>query len=438
MRHLRLFWDVLRTSLWFVPSLFVLGSILLAQGMIELDHLLSIDELEESWPRIFAVGPAGARSVLATTAGSMISIAGVAFSITIVALTLASSQYTSRILRNFMRDRANQSVLGAFVGIFVYCLWILRTISEGEAYSFVPVGAVLFAVVLALVGIACLIFFIHHIAKSIQAEQIILAATAETLASVDRLFPEHVGEPAEDDPPPLPREDTTWHAIPANRTGYLQSVDGNGLVDYASEHGCVIRMECPVGRFNIEGSPLVSLGDTGEPDEDVRKQILGYFKIGGERTLVQDASYGIRQIVDVALKALSPGINDTTTAVSCVQNLTAVIARIAERRMPEDYRVEDGQVRFIAARLGFGDLLGDAFDQIRQNAGGNVATLEALVAGLTTIAERTSDPERHGVIAEQLDLVKAKADATIEQAEDCAAIDEAVSALRQRLAGRSD
>lgn len=433
MRHIRLIWDALRTSLWFVPSLFVLGAIVLAQGMIELDHLLPMDKLEDALPRVFAVGPAGARSVLATIAGSMISVAGVAFSITIVALTLASSQYSSRILRNFMRDRGNQAVLGAFVGIFVYCLWVLRTISEGDAYSFVPVVAVLCAVLLALVGIACLIFFIHHIAQAIQAEHIILAATSETTSAIDRLFPESVGEPARAVRPPLPTEDTVWRTIPAKRTGYLQSVDGDGLVELAGELGCVIRLESPVGRFIVEGSPLISLGDAAEPDDEMANRVRQHLVVGDQRTLVQDASFGIRQIVDMAIKALSPGINDTTTAVSCTEHLSAIMAKVARRRVPSPYRVADGQLRFIALRPSFEDLLGHSFDQIRQNAGGNVSVLEALVIGLRAIAERTDDPERRRAIVDQLGLVAEKAEATIDQADDLARVNESVAELRRAL-----
>ncbi|MEQ8844647.1 MAG: DUF2254 domain-containing protein [Phycisphaerales bacterium] len=444
MRHLRLLWDALRSSLWFVPTLFVVGALLLAQGMIELGHLLPTDDWEEAAPRLLAVGPDGARSVLATIAGSMISVAGVAFSITIVALSLASSQYTSRILRNFMADRANQAVLGAFVGIFVYCLWVLRTISQGkdgasgsEGYSFVPVLAVLFAVVLALVGIACLIFFIHHIAASIQAERIILAATDETLAAVERLFPEKVGEGVGQGSaavrPALPPEDTAWHAIAASSTGYLQSVDGDRLVELASERDLVVRMERPVGGFVVEGSPLVSLADRPAPEEELVNQINALFAVGGQRTIVQDASYGIRQIVDVALKALSPGINDTTTAVSCVEHLSAVMAKIARRQLPSEHRMYRGTLRVIAMRPGFDDMLGQAFDQIRQNAGGNVATLSALVDALAVVAERTDDADRRAAIARQLDLVATKAAATIEQAEDLAPVEATVAALRKKL-----
>lgn len=449
MRHVRLIWDALRSSLWFVPTLFVLGSIVLAQGMIEIDHALPVGKLESWLPRVFSVGPSGARSVLATIAGSMISVAGVAFSITIVALSLASSQYTSRILRNFMRDRANQAVLGAFVGIFVYCLWVLRTISEGsgESYSFVPPTAILMAVVLALVGIACLIFFIHHIAQAIQAEHIVLAATSETLSAVERLFPEDMGEGpgnGEDglELPGMPGEDADWRSVPARSTGYLQSVDEQGLMDFAHDRGVVVRVEFCVGDFVVEGSALASLtappppasvAATNQPGGDTAGELCGLMAIGGQRTMVQDASYGIRQIVDVALKALSPGVNDTTTAVSSVEHLAAIMARVAERKMPSRFRLKDGQVRVIVQRPSFEALLGGAFDQIRQSAGGNVATLGALVDGLTVIAERTNDAGRRRAIARQLGLVAELAGRTIEQDADRVSVEDAAERVRAEL-----
>lgn len=449
MGHVRLIWDALRSSLWFVPTLFVLGSIVLAQGMIEIDHALPVGKLESWLPRVFSVGPAGARSVLATIAGSMISVAGVAFSITIVALSLASSQYTSRILRNFMRDRANQAVLGAFVGIFVYCLWVLRTISEGsdESYSFVPPMAILMAVVLALVGIACLIFFIHHIARTIQAEHIILAATNETLSAVERLFPEAMGEgpgtgEGASELPGMPGEDADWRSIPARSTGYLQSVDEQGLMDFAHDRGVVVRVEFCVGEFVVEGAALASLtappppasaAATNQPGGDTAGELRGLIAMGGQRTMVQDASYGIRQIVDVALKALSPGVNDTTTAVSCVEHLTAIMARVAERKMPSRFRLKDGQVRVIVQRPSFEALLGGAFDQIRQSAGGNVATLGALVDGLAVIAERTNDAGRRGAIARQLGLVAELAGRTIEQDADRVSVEDAAGRVRAVL-----
>ena len=176
-----------------MPSLIVAVSIVLAVALIEVDSSGS-DRWLARWPRLFGAGAEGARGMLSTIAGSMMTVVGVTFSMTLVTLALASSQYTSRILRNFMRDRVTQVVLGIFAGIFTYCLIVLRTIRSGDEGGFVPSLAVSFAVVLAIGGIGALIFFIHHIASSIQASSIIASVANETMAAVDRLFPGKLGQ----------------------------------------------------------------------------------------------------------------------------------------------------------------------------------------------------------------------------------------------------
>jgi uncharacterized membrane protein len=185
-------WGELQASLWFVPASIVLCAVALAVGLIEADALAG-DELPERWPRLFGAGAEGTRGMLGAISGAQITVAGVVFSITVVALALASGQYTPRILRNFMRDRANQVVLGLFVGVFAYCLVVLRTVRGGDEGRFVPSLAVFFSFALALVGVGALIFFIHHIATAIQASNIIAAVAEETLAAVDRLFPQELG-----------------------------------------------------------------------------------------------------------------------------------------------------------------------------------------------------------------------------------------------------
>jgi uncharacterized membrane protein len=184
-----LVWEMLRSSLWFLPALLLILAIVLALSLMTIDASIDHGGLSETLPRVFGAGAEGSREMLSAIATSMITIAVVAFSITIVALSLASSHSTSRILRNFMRDRANQTVLGTFVGIYVYCLIVLRTVRGGDS-PFVPS----FAVLLAIVGIGCFIFFIHHIAASIQAESIIKSAADETRLAIDRLFPAEIGD----------------------------------------------------------------------------------------------------------------------------------------------------------------------------------------------------------------------------------------------------
>ena len=216
---LRRWWQVTRSSFWFIPAVIVVGAVGLAVALIAVDINVEL-HVDKKWPLIFGSGADGARGLLSSVAGSMITVAGVVFSITIVALALTSSQYTSRVLSNFMRDQINQVVLGVFVGIFAYCLVVLRTIRGGDEGAFVPSLAVLGGLVLAFVGIAFLIFFIHHIAMSIQASTIIATAAEETIAAVDHLFPKGLGEGAEVDDDRnhvMSVTERPWSTVPAQR-----------------------------------------------------------------------------------------------------------------------------------------------------------------------------------------------------------------------------
>jgi len=402
--------------------------------LVEIDASGKWTHLSDRWPRLFGAGAAGSRGMLSAIASSMITVAGTAFSITIVALALASSQYTSRILRNFMRDRANQTVLGTFLGIFVYCVVVLRTIRGGDEGAFVPSLAVMFGVVLSLVGIGCLIFFIHHIASSIQAESIIKSAADETIVAIDRLFPDELGEAAGPDAGPVPDPaSAAWQPIPARKTGYIQAVDGDGLLRFAREREAVVRMERGIGEFVVEWTPLVAIAGGGPPDDGLADAVADLFTLGRQRTTVQDAGFGIRQIVDIALKALSPGINDTTTAVTCVQYLSALLTRLAARRLADPCRTDGGKVRVIVRGANFPGLLGEAFDQIRRNAGGNVAVLLALLEALEVVAGRTRDAGRLQAVARQVELIAEVARRTIPLLSDREGIEAALDRHTNRV-----
>ncbi len=413
-------WQAMRSSFWFVPALMVVDAVVLAILLITLD--MSVDlQLAAHWPLIFGAGAAGARGLLTTVASSMITVAGVVFSITLVALSLTSSQYTSRVIRNFMRDRVNQWVLGVFLGIFAYCLVVLRTIRGGDEGAFVPALAVLAGLMLAFVGIAVLIHFIHHIATSIQASSIVATAAQETLSAVDRLFPEALEDDDDDG-----ADDTLasalarqpWLAFPACKTGYIESLDADALLDVARKLETLLRMEHGVGDFVVAGTPLVSLLDPGDLDNATSKRLNAAFGIGRQRTVEQDVAFGIRQIVDVAMKALSPGINDTTTAVMCVDYLAAILTRLAARRIATPYRLDKGALRVIVRGSSFESLLSVAFDQIRQNAEGNVAVLFRLLAALHTLAGATLSPNRRCVLRQKVDEIAEAAERSIASPHD--------------------
>jgi len=416
-------WHSLRSSLWCVPGLLVLVAVAMAIGLIEADAWFEEGVLNR-WPRLFGAGAAGSRAMLVAVAGSMITVAGVVFSITLVALSLASSQYTSRVLRNFMNDRTNQTVLGVFVGIFAYCLVVLRTIREGTDIEFVPSLAVLGGVVLAFVGIGYFIFFIHHISTTIQASYILARIVAETVERIDHLFPEGVGHDDEHrlDPDPLhtgPR--WRWHGIPAASTGYIQRVEVDSLLAIAREIRAVIRMERRIGDFVVEGMPLASIltsQGSEPPSPDVCDRVSAAHTIDAQRTTDQDAAYGVRQIVDVALKALSPGINDTTTAVMSLDYLTAILVRLCDRAIESPRRFDRGELRVITLGTTFAGIVELAFDQVRQNAGGNVATLSRLVDALHTLEGLTRSPSRRRVLLRQVQATEEVIRRTIPASQD--------------------
>jgi uncharacterized membrane protein len=417
----------MRSSFWFVPALMVLDAVVLAILLITLDTSVDL-HLAARWTLLFGAGAAGARGLLTTVANSMITVAGLVFSITLVALSLTSSQYSSRVIRNFMRDRVNQWVLGTFLGIFAYCLMVLRTIREGTEGAFVPTLAVLAGLLLAFVGIAVLIHFIHHIATSIQASSIVATAAQETLAAADHLFPEALGEDDDegaDDNLASALARQPWSAVPSSKTGYIESFDLDALLDVARTLETLLRMEHGVGDFVVAGTPLVSLLDPGDLDEATTARLNAVYVIGRQRTVEQDVAFGIRQIVDVAMKALSPGINDTTTAVMCVDYLAAILTRLAARRIETPDRLDEGALRVIVRGASFEGLLSEAFDQIRQSAEGNAAILLRLLGALHTIAGVTLSPNRRWVLQHKVDEIAEAAERSIASPHD-----------RDRLANR--
>ena len=400
----------MRSSLWFLPGVIVIGSCVLALGFIEIDYRVS-RELLANYPRLFGAGAEGSRGMLSSIAGSMITVAGVTFSITIVALSQAANQYSSRLLRNFMRDRANQAVLGVFLGIFTYCLLVLRAIRGGDEGGFVPSLSVLGGVVMALVAIGFLIFFIHHAASSLQASNVVAAAATETVATIDRLFPDSLN--ADEGEEELDTEKEEYLAnrrqvlIPAPKTGYIQSYDRESLVELAHSYNLTLRMHVAVGEFAVFDTPLVTAYSNGPLDEKFVENVHGAYTINALRTIEQDVGFGIRQIVDVALKALSTGMNDTTTALTCIDYLTAINVRLASRRLTPRYIFVDNALCLIAKTHTFENFVGESFEEIRANSRSNTVVLHRLIHALSAIAMSADNPARQFLIFRQIGYTKA-------------------------------
>ncbi|MCA9643050.1 MAG: DUF2254 domain-containing protein [Polyangiaceae bacterium] len=431
---LRHWWQEMQASFWFVPTLMVVGAVALAAALIALDTT-NEPQVASEWPLIFGSGADGSRALLATVAGSMVTVTGVVFSVTIVALSLTSSQYTSRVLRNFMRDRRNQVVLGVFVGIFAYCLVVLRTIHGDKDEAFVPSLAVLGALVLAFVGIAHLIFFIHHISMSIQASSIIAAAAEETISAIETLFPEKLGDGDDEELAASPdaTNESGWKQLSAEKNGYLQSVDTDALLEWAHETGSIIRLERTMGDFVVEGTCLASVLQSGKQDSNATDKLNVTCVLSRLRTVEQDPTFGIRQIVDIALKALSPGVNDTTTAVICVDYLSAIFVSLSDRIFRPPHGMDDGVPRVIARGPTFAELLAEGFDEIRQSAAGNVAVLTRQLGALETLANATSNAGRRQALSKHVELVLATAEDSIALPADRVGIQAMAQRLSQAL-----
>ncbi len=366
-------WVQIHSSLWFLPACVTIGLMLMAPGLIELDRHVDT-ALQQRWPRLFTVAADGARNLLAVIAGSMATIAGVTFSITMVALTLASAQYSPRVLRNFMRDKVTQLVLGIFVGIFLYCLLVLLAIRE-EPDPFVPACAVLGAVALSVLACGAFIFFIHHISSSIQAAEMARAITHETLDMIDKYFPNDVVEGGARKHEPRV-EAASWHRVPALHWGTIQTVTETSLLAWACTHDAIVRMEHKPGQFIGIGETLVSVAVDRPLDDGAITALNGAYGMGAFRTLDQDPTFGVRQLVDMALKALSPGINDSTTAVTCLEHIAVILACCARRDLQSrNLYDDDGQVRVLTIGIDFAHLSKLAFSQVSESAQGNTEVL---------------------------------------------------------------
>lgn len=437
MTKLRALWWRIVGSLWFVPALMVIGAVLLAGGLVEAETLVEV-KLGERWPRFFGAAADGARGMLQAIAGSMITVAGVVFSVTLVALSLAASQYSPRVLRAFMADRPTQVVLGTFVGIFAYCLVVLRTIRGGDGdAAFVPSIAVSAGLVLAFVGIGLLVFFIHHLASSIEASSIMGRVGAATLRAVDGLFPQEVGEPAEETRA-LETVGETWAPVAARETGYIVSVDDKGLLALARARGRVVRMEHGIGDFVVAGRPLASLDGRDAASEQDETDLNACYSFGRQRTIEQDVGFGIQQLVDIGQKALSPGINDPTTAIMCVDRLTEIMARLARRRIESPYRRDEGRLRVIAAGPSFAHLVELAYAELRNDARGKRPVLRRLLWSVEEAGASTGDPVRRRVLAAHARGIAEAAQRETEAPQERDEIVAAAVRLAQRLAGAEE
>lgn len=365
----RLEW--LRSSLWFIPGVFALAATAGAFALVPLDRLVDEQVSGDFSGILFAGGPESARLVLSTISAAMLSFTGLVFSVTMLVLQLASSQLSPRVMRTFLRDRINQTILGLFVATFLYSLLVLREVrTPAVGSAFVPAISISVAYLLLVASVAAFVFYIHHMAQAIRAVSVLRSVGAETREAVARLYPEGVGEDPEDPVMALPTRPPDRVVTLDRAPGVVTSVDDEHLLHLAADHGLTVAFLHNVGDFVPQGAPLLHLWSrTGEPlPEDVPvERLAGTVEIGPERTMTQDAAFGFRQIVDIAEKALSPGINDPTTALQALDQIHDLLRRLATRRMPSPFRIDEhGEILLHLPRPGWPDYVALAIDEIRQ------------------------------------------------------------------------
>ena len=422
-------WESLRTTFWLVPTVLIVFAALLFVVALEIDWAAYHGHITfPFWIR--SESPDGGREVLIAIAAAVITVVGVVFSITILALTLASQQFGPRMMRNFVRDVGNQLTLGIFVATFVYSVLALGSITSTSRGAFVPHLTITVAEALLLVDLGVLIYFIHHIAKSIQLPEVIAGIARDLTRAIDAEFPLRPGDSA-----PRAQLDTgrsvpelialineRGATVPSHASGYLQFVGYAQLVDIAAHLDAVVRLDHRPGHFIVSGQPLATVWPGGAAAQ-VEAALAKAHVTGPHRTLMQDPVFAIDQLVEIAIRALSPAVNDTFTALTCIDWLAAGLGRVSGRELAEGvYRDEEGRVRLIESDPSYERMANRAFDKIRQSSRGMPAVIIRMLDALSSVMNDTTSDEQRRILTRQADMILRSAEESVTEPNDLADI----------------
>ena len=363
----------LRERFWFIPALLCIVALLAAEALVAVDE--RIDALTLPAPIaavLYRVGESGSRDLLGAIATSSLAVAGTTFSITMAVLALTSSSYGPRLVRNFMADRGNQMVLGVYVSTFLYCILVLRSIrvlgdpDVPDADTFVPHLAVNVAMVLALLNVGVLVYFVHHITDSIQVSTLAGEVRRDLLSVVDRLYPVNGGANAGPPATSLEEVRTSGVVIRAGRAGYVQHVREDTLLKTASDHDLLVAMSCRPGHYVLADTVLAVAHPPQRVNDRVSAALREAVGIADARSPTQDVEFAVQQLTEMAVRALSPGINDPYTAINALDDLAAGLTALMARDVPSPWRSDgDGTVRVHSPRPEPADLIGTVLDHVR-------------------------------------------------------------------------
>jgi uncharacterized membrane protein len=402
-----------RTQLWPIPALGVLTAAGLGIALPALDARVVGTFPDAVTGYLFSGGPDAARTVLSVIAGSLITVTSLTFSLTVVTLQLASSQFSPRLLRTFTRDRVVHATLALLLATFTYALTVLRTVraSLDSPSAFVPQLSVSLAFILGLASVLGLVVFLAHLARQLRVESLLKEVHAETSEVMDDLL---TGSVAEQSEPVAPTTPATSVPLRMGRSGFLTSTDQRALLAAAADADAVVSIDRLPGEFLVAETPVGSVWRTDglaldeEAFTQVQQRVRKAIRTGFERTATEDIAFGLRQLVDVAVKALSPGINDPTTAVHALGYISALLCTAAGRDLgPSLVRDDQEQVRVMLCRPDLGALLDLALTQPRRYGVGDPEVRTRLFSLLRELAWSTSRPDHRRLIEEHLGILVA-------------------------------
>lgn len=421
-------WDNFRTGFWFVPSLAILIGLMAGIAIPQLDQLLA-----GSLPSWLQTTETTSRVLLTTLIGAMFTITGIVFSVSVVTLSITTSQLGPRLLRSFMGQAIAQLTLGSCIATSIYCLLLLRTIDEVADEVFVPQMSVFLAIVLATISLCIVVLFMHRVTVAIQAPNVVAAVADDLDSSIDRLYPEMIGQsPGEMEPP---EEDESEYFVTdeknivnASEEGYLQAIDGEGILEIAVSEETMIRLYYRPGEFVVRDTPLAEFENRPEDYREIAGQVARCHIFGARPTPRQDVGCALRELVEMAVRALSPGINDPFTAMMCIDRLAASLGRLAHRHFPSHFRYdEEGNLRVIARNVSFVELLNETIGPVRQYSVASACVTLHLLRALRQLDRSTTRHDIHATIAAQIEMI---AEASADHAA-CRRDNEAIEALTE-------
>src|SRR6516162_6021806 len=410
--------EVLRTNLWFVPSLEVVAAIGLFIGTLAADRAAYRGEFAlPGW--VISGSADAARQILTTIAAAIITVVGVVFSIILVTLTLASTQFGPRMLRNFIRDRGTQLTLGTFVATFVYSVLALGSIGQGAHGDFVPHISITVTLVLMVADLAVLIYFLHHIAVQIQLPQVIASIASDLAGAIEvQAGDPTVGADARYAALLIADMDGPGGDVAAPRSGYLQYIEHRTLVRIAAEKDAVIHLRYRPGHFLVQGHPYATVWPASAADQ-VARELARAHVTGPYRTLAQDVAFGLDQLVEICIRALSAAVNDTFTALTCIDWIGDSLYKVTGRWQPTRvYRDASGTVRLIATEITYERLVQRAFEKVRQAGRGMPAVMIRQLDALAKIMERTVAPDDCAVLLDQAAMIERLSTASVDEESD--------------------